>query len=420
MKNYIITLSLSFIFLLSIGQGNLTADAGHTIVVETGATVYVQGSVKLEQNSSFKSNGDIRLTGNWENNSSTNAFDPTVPNGNVHLIGGNQLIQGINETHFFNLFLYGDYLVKECLIDANVDGRLHLNNSELQTHDNIVTVTNPNSNAITFSKGYVASDLLGGYLTRKTNTTDAYHFPTGNSLIDLNKRTRPVTITPELATDNDYSVRLAPLSANNDVGTSITGAVAPYDFSEKQTELTELNQSFYHNIARINGTSPATVDIWYEKDDGDFNTVAHWRNQEKWFDEKYEIQQFFSPVISNFPLQKASFINYDNFVHDAFVLANVFDIENLYIPNTFTPDGDGRNDIFRPVVTFEGFTNYELTIFNRWGERIHITGDDTEGWNGTHLGEKCQDGTYVWKLSLKPNANNANTVERIGHVNLLR
>lgn len=420
MKQFILIILSSFIVQYSFGQGSLTADANHTVVVENGATIYVEGSVKLEQDSEFKSNGDIRLTGNWENNSSTNAFDPTVIDGNVHLIGGNQLIQGTSESHFFNLLLYGDFLVKECLINTNVDGRLSLNNSELQTHDNIVTVTNPNSNAVTFDKGYVASDILGGYLIRKTNSTDDYYFPTGNSLINFNKRLRPITITPELIDDNSYAVRLAPLSPNDDIGTSITGADAPYDITNKQTELTKLNPLFYHNIARTEGTSPATVSIWYEKEDGEFNTVAHWRDTEQWFDEKYIVEGFPSPVVSNFPLQKASFINYDDFTNDAFVLANVFKIENLYIANTFTPNGDGSNDVFLPVVTYEEFTNYELTIYNRWGARIHITGDDTEGWDGTSLGEKCQDGTYVWVLKLKPDSGNANSIERIGHVNLLR
>jgi gliding motility-associated-like protein len=420
MKQLKLIIAINLLCLPIFGQGNLTADGNHIVVIENGATIFVEGSIKLEQDSEFKSNGNIRLKGNWENNSSTNAFDPAVTDGNVHLIGGNQLIQGTTETHFFNLYLYGDYLVKECLVNAIVDGRLHLNNSELQTHENRVTVTNPNSNAITFDKGYVASDLLGGYLIRNTNTTDDYYFPTGNSLIDFNKRLRPVTITPELNTASSFAVRLAPLSPNDDIGISVTNATAPYSIFNKQVELTELNPFFYHNIARTDGTPPATVSIWYEKEDGDYNTVAHWRLQEQWLDEKYTIESFSSPIVSNFPLQKASFINYDNFTHDAFVLASVFEIESLYIPNTFTPDEDSNNDVFLPIITLEEFNSYELTIFDRWGARIYISDDETEGWNGRHLGKDCPVGTYVWTLKLRPDANNANTLERIGYVNLLR
>ncbi|MCT4581161.1 MAG: gliding motility-associated C-terminal domain-containing protein [Flavobacteriales bacterium] len=402
------------------GQSYFITSSDGVITIENGATIYVDGNINMGQNSLFKNSGNIRLTKNWINNSSSSGFDQSILYGNVHFIGGNQLIDGTNSTNFYNIHLYGDYTIKECMLNTFIEGRLHLNNSELQTHQNIVSINNPNSNAITFEKGYVASDLLGGYLMRKTNSINDYYFPTGNSIIDFYKRLRPVTISPVNNSENYFAVRLAPLYVNNDIGTSITGAIAPYPVQQKQAELNDFNTLFYHNIARVQGNSPAKIDIWYEEEDGEYNTIAHWNSQETWIDEQFNIQTFSSPTISNFPLNKASFINFNNFNHDAFVLANKINLNNIYIPNSFTPNGDHNNDIFIPILNYDNIDEYELVIYDRWGKQLFFTDNVTEGWDGTSLNQKVQLGTYIWTLRIKPSETNANFIEKIGHINLIR
>jgi gliding motility-associated-like protein len=54
------------------------------------------------------------------------------------------------------------------------------------------------------------------------------------------------------------------------------------------------------------------------------------------------------------------------------------------VPNTFTPDADEHNQLFTPVFT-SGFSpdNFEMTIFNRWGELVWQSFDHTEGWDGS-------------------------------------
>jgi gliding motility-associated-like protein len=75
-----------------------------------------------------------------------------------------------------------------------------------------------------------------------------------------------------------------------------------------------------------------------------------------------------------------------------------------YIPNTFTPDGDGHNQTFKPVFTsgFDPF-NYEMLIYNRWGEIIFETHDVTYGWDGTYAQANytCQDGVYLYTIIFK-------------------
>jgi gliding motility-associated-like protein len=79
----------------------------------------------------------------------------------------------------------------------------------------------------------------------------------------------------------------------------------------------------------------------------------------------------------------------------------VGNIENGYlVPNAFTPDGDGRNDCFG-VQTWGAVTNFELSIFNRWGERVFYTRDPRQCWNGTYKGVQQSANVYVYQIRAK-------------------
>jgi gliding motility-associated-like protein len=91
----------------------------------------------------------------------------------------------------------------------------------------------------------------------------------------------------------------------------------------------------------------------------------------------------------------------------------------FYVPNTFTPDNDSHNNEFIPIMT-SGYDpwDYELIIFNRWGEIIFVSRHPKKGWDGTYGGKECQDGTYIWQINVR-NADGQMELHR-GHVNLLR
>ena len=92
-----------------------------------------------------------------------------------------------------------------------------------------------------------------------------------------------------------------------------------------------------------------------------------------------------------------------------------------YIPNCFTPDDDQYNPFFLPIF-FSGIDiyNYELLIYNRWGEIIWESHDPKIGWDGTYRrGLKCQDGVYTWKIKFKTSFND-DRKEIYGHVILMR
>ncbi len=70
----------------------------------------------------------------------------------------------------------------------------------------------------------------------------------------------------------------------------------------------------------------------------------------------------------------------------------------LTMPNAFTPDGDGLNDVFRPVTLPEKITSFSMYIYDRWGQQVFFTNDISLGWDGTINGNPAQIGGYVYVL----------------------
>lgn len=73
----------------------------------------------------------------------------------------------------------------------------------------------------------------------------------------------------------------------------------------------------------------------------------------------------------------------------------VYEGPTYYIPNAFTPNGDGLNDIFKPTSPAIAKTEY-FRIFNRWGKMVFSTNQNNKGWDGKLEGKEQPVGAYVW------------------------
>jgi gliding motility-associated-like protein len=102
-----------------------------------------------------------------------------------------------------------------------------------------------------------------------------------------------------------------------------------------------------------------------------------------------------------------------------FVLCNE---NNLFVPNTFSPNGDGTNDVFYPrgrgIVRVQSFN-----VFNRWGQKVFekrnfTANDKSAGWNGTVNGQPASSDVYVYSIEII--CENSETVSFKGNVMLLR
>jgi gliding motility-associated-like protein len=92
----------------------------------------------------------------------------------------------------------------------------------------------------------------------------------------------------------------------------------------------------------------------------------------------------------------------------------------LYVPNTFTPNGDGKNDMFLAYGTY--VEDFHMMVFDRWGMLIFESYDINVGWNGrvnNNGGSLAQIDTYVWKIEYTEQYMGYYH-RMIGHVNLIR
>ncbi|MBL4861916.1 MAG: gliding motility-associated C-terminal domain-containing protein, partial [Crocinitomicaceae bacterium] len=174
-------------------------------------------------------------------------------------------------------------------------------------------------------------------------------------------------------------------------------------FIPSSTDLTSL----YTEVSFINTSVNATDYLWDFGDASPTSTVVNPRHEFPYEDEGTYVVE----LIATSPF---------GCVDTAYATITVATDVIYYVPNTFTPDGDNYNEYFRPVFT-SGHDPYDFTllIFNRWGDIIWESHDDSVGWDGTYGGIPVQDGTYTWKIEFKTTAND----ERImvtGHVNVLR
>jgi gliding motility-associated-like protein len=71
----------------------------------------------------------------------------------------------------------------------------------------------------------------------------------------------------------------------------------------------------------------------------------------------------------------------------------------LWVPNSFSPNDDGLNDVFKPEA--QKIRDYELTIYNRWGELVFQSAKLSEGWDGTFDGKQAQTGVYLYQIVYK-------------------
>lgn len=93
----------------------------------------------------------------------------------------------------------------------------------------------------------------------------------------------------------------------------------------------------------------------------------------------------------------------------------------IFIPNTFTPNGDGTNDVFLPLG--KNIAKMHLYVFDRWGNQLFESDNPTMGWDGTYSGEVVKNDIYVWRLAYQFEEKDGTLgmeQEQMGHIQVLR
>jgi gliding motility-associated-like protein len=94
----------------------------------------------------------------------------------------------------------------------------------------------------------------------------------------------------------------------------------------------------------------------------------------------------------------------------------------IHVPNTFTPNGDGTNDIWQP--SGKGIGEYSVQVFDRYGVVIFQSNDPNVGWDGTMHGKYVMNDVYIWRMEYRFVEDETGTEgflhKELGHVTVLR
>ncbi|OFY86487.1 MAG: hypothetical protein A3F72_14975 [Bacteroidetes bacterium RIFCSPLOWO2_12_FULL_35_15] len=125
------------------------------------------------------------------------------------------------------------------------------------------------------------------------------------------------------------------------------------------------------------------------------------------------------PQIGTFPVTLYS-SNSDGCIDSITYFVLINDVLTVYVPNAFTPNGNGVNDIFNIYSHGIDSKDFELLIFDRWGNKIFKTNDLYEGWNGAinNHGDVVQEDVYVYHVNYRDLKGRKKKL--IGHVSMVK
>ncbi|MBS1613112.1 MAG: gliding motility-associated C-terminal domain-containing protein, partial [Bacteroidetes bacterium] len=92
---------------------------------------------------------------------------------------------------------------------------------------------------------------------------------------------------------------------------------------------------------------------------------------------------------------------------------------NVFLPNAFTPNGDGENDVLQLYGNLQSIRYFQLLVFNRWGEKVYETNDQFFNWDANYKGEKLEPGAYLYVMKIV-HLNNETSRTFKGSISLLK
>jgi gliding motility-associated-like protein len=106
-------------------------------------------------------------------------------------------------------------------------------------------------------------------------------------------------------------------------------------------------------------------------------------------------------------------------VDTATAFVRIDGVFSVYVPNTFSPNGDGVNDVFIPIIRDASLRDYSFLVFDRWGQEIFASTSIGESWDGHVNGAEPKTDVYAWRLRVRSDVD-AMMREYMGHVTVLR
>lgn len=429
----LLSIALLFIAFNSFAQPTIFYNDGALIGVDPSTIVWVGGHITNKQNGVIDNKGDIYLTGDWTNEDPNGCLLPTT--GTVILDGTAQSIQGTEVTTFNNLTCQGIGVktLNQNTIVGGTTGTLALQANAFDLNGYTCNITNPLASAITRTSGYMISETLptssNGYGLVQWeigSTVDNYTIPFGTvsgSYIPF-----IYNVTTAGSTGGNISIGTYPtdvtLSPNN---RPLPSGVSNLNNSDGTESAPDVLDRFW--IADINNfsTNPtADLTFTYREDEwdaivGSTNIISE-DSLEAW---RWDGSAWQNPTIGIANITANAVTANDIDYAGPWTLRKmdstitlITDCNNLSLPNAFSPNGDGRNDLFSIHGWPSCVDDFNMIIFNRWGQKIYETENVSAYWDGTFKGKSLDPGVYIYYINAK--SFTGEDITRKGNISLIK
>lgn len=421
--------------------------------LENSGSIYLSGEIELEGNllnedlieSPPGQLSTFSVQGNWTNNSAFNAG-----NGLVTLNGGVQQIGGAVSTRFNRLLCDGSLLdIKHVLTDIEIDNELDLKGAVLHVGDNTATIRSITI-PIKHSGGFIETSKDGRFrVLVQSSGTSPFMIPFGSNPVSPLRR-QFALINPPAGNYACAFIGSSPSDQGMDpdrIGDSICRVYSDHFWyvegdrdirfsvervsgEEAFDRISSWGSGQWEQMAFTSTLSPIPQ-IWNSGSllagEGFYfglNSQAPYVSIEPDL-QVYRGQsrtirtQVHLPDGGTLTWDPADQLNCSNCTEPEFeadhsellVLRANNDIcsdedelfievlvrDEVFTQNAFTPNGDGRNDLFDPVLVDHEELEF-MEVYNRWGEKIF---EGTSGWNGTYKGEIVPPGVYMYKFTVR-------------------
>ena len=426
LKHKYLFYSCLHLIMLLITYSNLSGQ--HAIVVN-GSHIYTEGNSNINSNQTIYCKGDfvdrfdganngtieangsnIFVTGNWINESNNRVFTNFSLNNQDSYVtlNGNltpQFIYGTIPTHFENLVLESS--IKFLNSDSvEVNGTLFLN-SPFHLNSNNLVIDNPSNTAINYISGFIKSETLPGnhgYVHWNIdNNTGLYSIPFGSDVNSFsNNLNLQIDVLSPMQNGDFISFATYPTDKYNYPLPDFTNAL--------QHDITKVVDRFWIIKPNMQIGKP-DINIHFSISPEDVNPAFNNINIDKLQAIRYNDINFswtdIEPLGSSIGnITNTGLIEGQNFYNNWTLVQPPPPTASLYVPNGFTPDGDGINDVFQPVFNTDYIVDeYEFVIYDRFGNIVFQTTNKDDGWNGIVNGniyyEDPVTGVYSWVIVVK-------------------
>jgi gliding motility-associated-like protein len=351
---------------------------GAVFTISNKAVVFLD--MDLVNNGQIDHHGEIIALKNWDTNHKRGGI-LSVATGVVTLSGNDQIIGGTHDSNFPNLVLAGTGK-KTLNQDVNIYQSLALNDAEFAVNKKKLTLFATTPESLTRINGFISTEEEG-YFYRDIAFDKEYLFPMGTTKYGKILY-RPVVA--KLKKDQ-----------RNLFGVSFVGKDPTFSFLNRDIKgrnIVEINPKYFHVLNAENINTPVQISFYHNRlEDEPFSELANWSNNQQWEKVGSSARDIVDGNLNRSLILEVSEIN-----KLPIALASANSNSDLTFYNSFSPDGDGKNDYWN-IGNIDSYPDNEITIFNRWGGEVFRTKSfsATNKWDGSKLNE----GTYYYVLKVK-------------------